>query len=118
MEYVSTFYNEEQGLGHVIRFAFISCVDQYAKIEEMPTGHGAADVLFVPKLRSPLPVMIIKLKMIIELKWNRSAGTGIEQFFSRNYSAALKGYGGEIVTIGVNYDPDTKTHTCQIRGVS
>ena len=110
-EYAPTYYNDEQGLRYVIRFAYISCVDQYAKIEEMPTGHGIADVVYIPKRRSPLPAMVI------ELKWNKSAGAAIDQIFERNYPAALKGYGGEVVTVGINYNPETKTHTCEIRRV-
>lgn len=110
-EYAPAFYNNEQGLRYVIRFAYISCVDQYAKIEEMPTGHGIADIVFVPKKRSPLPAMII------ELKWNKSASEAIDQTLKRNYPAVLKGYDGEIVLVGINYDPETKIHSCQIQKI-
>lgn len=106
--YAPTFYNDEQGLRYVIRFAYLSCVDQYARIEEMPTGHGIADVVFVPKRRSALPAMIV------ELKWNKTADEAIEQIIDRNYPAVLKGYGGEIVVVGINYDTETKQHTCRI----
>ena len=61
-EYAPTFYNEEQGLRYVIRMAYISCVDQYVKVEELPTGNGIADVVFLPRRRSSLPAMLIELK--------------------------------------------------------
>ena len=52
--------------------------------------------------------------MIVELKWNKTADEAIEQIIDRNYPAALKGYGGEIVVVGINYDTETKQHTCRI----
>lgn len=38
-----TFYNNEQALRSVIRIAYISCVDEFLKIEELPSGHGYAE---------------------------------------------------------------------------
>ena len=43
------FYNDEQTLRYVIRFAFISAIDLYVRIEELPSGHGFADVVYLPK---------------------------------------------------------------------
>ena len=34
------FYNNEQALRSVIRIAYISCIDEFLKIEELPSGHG------------------------------------------------------------------------------
>ncbi len=106
--YAPTFYNDEQALRYLIKMAYISCVDQYAKIEELPSGHGLADVVFIPKRRSVLPAMII------ELKWNKHAEGAIRQIKTNGYSTVLKEYGGEIVLVGVNYDKRTKVHTCVI----
>ena len=88
--------------------AYISCVDQYAKVEELPSGHGIADVVFLPKRRSILPAMIV------ELKWNRKAEGAIKQIKDRNYPKILTNYGGRIVLVGINYDENKKTHTCEI----
>ena len=88
--------------------AYISCVDQYAKVEELPSGHGIADVVFLPKRRSVLPAMMI------ELKWNKDAEGALRQIKDRNYPKILKYFGGEIVLVGVNYDENTKTHDCKI----
>ena len=106
--YAPDYYNDEQALRYVIKFAYITCMDQYSRVEEMPTGHGIADVIFLPKRRSQLPAMIV------ELKWNKTAEGAIAQIKDRNYPAALKEYGGEIVLVGVNYDVKTKEHTCRI----
>lgn len=107
-EYAPTWYNDEQSLRYVIKFAYITCADQYLKIEELPTGRGIADVVFLPKRRSRLPAMII------ELKWNKSPDGAIRQIKERNYPAVLKNYGGEILLVGINYDEKTKEHGCRI----
>ena len=107
-EYAPTWYSNEQSLRYVVKMAYISCVDQYAKVEELPSGHGIADVVFLPKRRSILPAMIV------ELKWNKDAEGAIKQIKDRNYPKVLVNYGGRIVLVGVNYDEDTKTHDCVI----
>ena len=107
-QYATTFYNNEQSLRYVVKMAYISCVDQYAKIEELPTGHGIADVAFIPKRNSNLPAMIV------ELKWNKSGEEAISQIENRNYQAVFKGYGGDVVLVGVSYDVETKEHCCRI----
>jgi len=110
-EYAPTWYNNEQSLRYVVKMAYISGVDQYGKIEELPTGHGIADVVFVPKRRSVLPAMIV------ELKWNKSAEGAIKQIKDKNYPKALNQFGGELLLVGINYDEATKRHTCQIEKV-
>lgn len=106
--YAPQFYNDEQALRAIVRYAYITCIDQYNKIEELPSGHGYADVVYIPKKTSPLPAMII------ELKWNKTASGAIAQIKDRNYPAALKGYGGELILVGINYDAKTKIHSCVI----
>lgn len=107
-EYAPTYYNNEQSLRYVVKMAYISCVDQYAKVEELPSGHGIAGVVFLPRRRSTLPAMIV------ELKWNKNAQGAIKQIKDKNYPKLLTNYGGRIVLVGVNYDEDTKAHSCVI----
>ena len=107
-EYAPTFYNNEQSLRYVVKMAYISCVDQYAKVEELASGHGIADIVFLPKRRSTLPAMIV------ELKWNDTAESAVQQIKDRNYPKVLENYGGEIVLVGVNYDEIGKNHECKI----
>ena len=106
--YAPQFYNNEQALRAVVRYAYITCVDQYAKIEELPSGHGCADIVFLPKRRSALPALLI------ELKWNKTASGAIAQIRDRNYPAVLEGFGGELILAGVNYHEKTKVHSCLI----
>jgi RecB family endonuclease NucS len=102
------FYNDEQALRSVIRFAYISCVDEFLRVEELPTGIGYADVVYLPKKGSSMPIMVV------ELKWNKSAEGAIAQIKNRNYPQALEGFGRDILLVGVNYDEKSKKHTCII----
>ena len=108
-EYAPTFYNDEQSLRYIIKFAYIACIGQYMKVEELPSGKGIADVVYLPKHRSSLPALVI------ELKWNQTAGGAIEQIKERSYPAILKEYQDEIILVGINYDTKTKEHSCVIQ---
>ena len=107
-QYAPTFYNNEQALRYVIKFAYIAAVDQYLKVEELPSGKGIADVVYLPKRRFLLPALVV------ELKWDKSSEGAIRQVKVRNYPAVLKDYGGEIVLVGIAYDARKKAHSCVI----
>lgn len=92
----------------VIRFAYISCIDEFLRIEELASGRGYADVVYFPKKGSSMPVLLI------ELKWNRTEDGAINQIRKNNYPEVLKGYGGEILLVGVSYNVKTQKHTCKI----
>ncbi len=102
------FYNNEQALRAAVKLAYIACVDQYATIEELPSGKGYADVVYLPKAGSQLPALVI------ELKWNRPVDGAIEQIRARNYPAVLRDWGGDILLVGIAYDEQTKEHTAVI----
>ena len=107
-----TFYNNEQALRSVIRIAYLSCVDEFLRIDELPSGHGYADVVFFPKKSSSMPLLLI------ELKWNKTDKGAIGQVKNRDYPQVLKKYGGDILMVGINYDAKSKKHTCKIEGYS
>lgn len=109
--YAPMFYNNEQALRYVIKFAYIVCIDYYLKVEELPTGKGIADVVFIPKRDTSLPAMIV------ELKWNESADSAIVQIKERNYPAVFNLYVGELVLVGINYDQKSKEHSCKIEKI-
>ena len=110
-QYAPTFYNNEQALRYVIKFTYIAAIDQYLKVEELPSGKGVADVVYLPKRKSMLPAMIV------ELKWDKSSEGAIGQIKRRNYPVVLQDYGGEIVMVGIGYNPKTKVHTCEIERI-
>ena len=109
-EYAPTFYNDEQALRYVIKFAYIAALEQYARVEELPSGRGIADVVFIPKNAG-------KPALVIELKWNKSSNGALEQIKANNYPAALREFTGEIIMVGINYDEKTKVHGCSIETI-
>ena len=102
------FYNNEQALRSVIRVAYISYIDEFLKIEELPSGHRYADVVFFPRKTSSMPLLLI------ELKWNKTDKGAIGQMKNHDYPHILKDYGGDILLVGINYDAKSKRHTCRI----
>lgn len=58
-----------------------------------------------------------KPAVIIELKWDKSAKGAIDQIKEKHYVDTLKDYRGNLLLAGINYDRDTKFHTCVIEKV-
>ena len=111
-EYVSAIaYNNENSLSSVIAIAYLSSMQYYFKpVRELPTGRGFADFIFIPK-----PEYIQDYPaLVIELKWNQSARTAMEQIKEKKYPESLQKYTGNILLVGVNYDKKTKEHQCMI----
>lgn len=106
------YYNNEQALRSVIKRAYFSYGDEYLMFEELPAGSGYADIVYFPKKDSVLPLLLI------ELKWNQSAQGAIAQIKDRHYPEAVKGYGGEILLVGISYDRKApageRKHQCRI----
>ena len=102
----------EEALRSVIQLAYFSYKDNYLKFEELPAGKGYADIVYLPKKKSSMPALVI------ELKWNNSAETAIQQIKNRNYPAALKDYGGDILLVGISYNKDMpvdqRKYSCRI----
>ena len=104
--------NNENSLRAVIQLAYFSYKDHYMKMEELPTGYGYADIVYLPKQSEMVPALVI------ELKWDQSADAAIEQIKHRKYPTVLQGYGGDILLVGINYDKDApagqRKYTCKI----
>ena len=58
-----------------------------------------------------------KPALVIELKFNNSADTAIDQIKRKQYPAKIAEYTGDILLVGVNYDKETKQHTCKIERI-
>ena len=107
-------YNDENSLACVISLAYYSAKKDYVVYRELAGGKGYADMVFVPRSN------INKPAIIVELKWNKSADSAINQIKNRQYVESLKGYSGEVVLVGVNYDAgeshgeEFKKHKCRI----
>lgn len=111
-KYVSAIqYNDENSLSSVLTIAYLSAMQYYfIPIREMPAGKGFADFIFLPKTEyiNEIPALLI------ELKWNKSVNTVIQQIKDKNYTEALERYTGDILLVGINYDKKTKKHQCLI----
>jgi len=53
----------------------------------------------------------------MELKWDKTAKGAISQIKEKQYVNALKEYQGNLLLAGINYEKDTKRHTCVIEEV-
>ena len=102
-------YNDENSLSCTINLAFYFAREYYTIIRELPSGKGFADICFIPrKLYADKPAAVI------ELKWDKSATGAIAQIKEKQYIDALKDYQGNVLLTGINYDKETKTHSCVI----
>ena len=52
--------------------------------------------------------------VVLELKYDKSADTAIEQIHDKRYDGFLSDFAGEVVLVGINYDKATKHHECKI----
>ena len=104
------FYNNEQALRSVVIMAYLSCVDHYVRFDELASGKGYSDILFLPNQTSAMPALLI------ELKWNKSAEGAVTQIKNKNYTQFTKkfGYDGDLLLVGINYSTKMKKHTCKI----
>ena len=112
MQYASTIqYNNENSLSSVLTIAYLSSMQYYFKpVRELPTGRGFADFVFLPKpeYKNEYPALVV------ELKWNKTARTALQQIQDKKYPEAVLAYTGDILLVGINYDKDTKKHQCVI----
>ena len=105
-------YNNENSLSCVLTMAYFTAPAYYDIIREHPAGKGFADFIFKPRANAGW-----RPAMVVELKYNKSADTAIQQIKEKRYQGALSGYGDKILLVGINYDiegEDKKHHTCVI----
>lgn len=77
-------------------------------IREFPSGKGFADIVLMPRPTCTQPAVVL------ELKYDKSADTAIEQIHDKRYVGVLSDFAGEVVLVGINYDKATKQHECKI----
>jgi hypothetical protein len=101
-------YNDENALSCVITLAYYNAINEYTLEREQPSGKGYADIIFRPRKFSDMPAMVV------ELKYGKSAEEAVAQIRDKQYVDSLKEYRGNILLVGINYDKETKKHTCVI----
>lgn len=104
-------YNDENSLACVLTIAYYHAMNDYIIHRELPTGKGFADLVFIPRHNVNKPAMVL------ELKFHKDADAAIAQIKRKEYHAKVAEYEGEMVLVGINYNPDGpegKRHTCAI----
>ncbi|MCD7824751.1 MAG: ATP-binding protein [Clostridiaceae bacterium] len=101
-------YNDENSLSCAVTIAYYTARRFYEIVRELPTGKGFADLAFIPRRNANKPALLV------ELKYNRDADSAIRQIHEKRYEGALKDYQGNLLLVGVNYDKETKKHSCVI----
>lgn len=109
-EFEPRHYNNEQSLRSVIKLAFFAYKDKYTQLEELASGEGYVDIVYLPKKYVDMPILVI------ELKWNKTAETALDQIRTRHYPDVLKDRDEQILLVGISYDKDDpeKKHSCVI----
>ena len=109
-------YNDENSLSCVLTMAYFTAPAYYNIVREFPAAKGFTDLVFIPRANAGK-----RPAMVVELKYNQSADSAIQQIKENRYQGALSGYSDRILLVGVNYDAngtDKKKHTCVIEEVS
>ena len=101
-------YNDENSLSCVISLAYYSARNEYIVHRELPSGYGYADLVFLPRKHVDKPALII------ELKQGKSAEEAIRQIKERKYVEKVRQHTADILLVGINYDADSKKHSCII----
>ena len=101
-------YNDENSLACVLSIAYIWAKNEYIIHREYATGKGYADLVMIPRRNVNKPALVI------ELKFNHTADTAIDQIKRKEYPAKIAEYTGCILLVGICYDKETKQHECKI----
>lgn len=105
-------YNNEIALRYVVKDALFALEKFYKPpFDEIPTGKGIADIAYEPKPQFAAH----KPSIVIELKWNKSANTALEQIISKDYVSRFKGSGDGVLLVGVNCDAKNKKHSVEFK---
>ncbi|MDE7479110.1 MAG: ATP-binding protein, partial [Lachnospiraceae bacterium] len=91
--------------------ALISAFTYYHKpVREFPCGKGFGDIVYLPLSNHPNRPVIV-----VELKWDKSADAAISQIKKKQYPESLKGYAGEILLVGIDYNKKQRNTYVRLR---
>ena len=109
-------YNSEAALSYAVQMAYYSAQRYYTTIQELDSGKGYADIVYLPSPKHPE-----KPALLVELKYDKTLRTAADQIRNRNYPQKLEHYEGNLLLISINYDKDEtsaaagyKHHSCKI----
>ena len=96
----------------VLSLAYYSARKSYTVERELSAGKGFADLVFKPRTNCHSPAFIV------ELKYDMSVESAIDQIKNKQYTDCFKDYSGEILLVGINYDKESKKHSCRIESIT
>lgn len=101
-------YNNENSLACVISLAYYYARNDYVVHREYASGKGFADLVLIPRKNVSSPAIVV------ELKYGSAVETALSQIRQKNYPAKVAEYAGNLLLVGISYDPKNKTHSCVI----
>jgi hypothetical protein len=126
-------YNNENSLACVLSIAYYYARNDYVIHRELPTGKAAiereqslarlsfaereqartkskgfADIVLIPRKNVDSPAIVL------ELKFNQNADAAIDQIRRKQYPDSVAPFANDLLLVGINYDRQTKQHTCRI----
>ena len=111
-------YNNEIELSAIVNLVYLAARDKYRVEREDKAGKGYVDFIFYPEKKN-ISAIILKLKV------DASPEEAIQQIKDKQYILRFKGklaekakYTGEILLVGINYNKETKMHSCKIEKIN
>ena len=109
-----SFYDNYEAFYH----GFITGLFNKAKpISNRESGNGRFDLGILDGAKS-------RVSLVFEFKYSKSLKDmetdsieAVNQIKEKKYNGCLKGYGNEVLLVGVNYDKKNKKHECVIESV-
>ena len=101
-------FEEHLNMSCVLSIAYYYAHGDYIFHREYQTDTGFADLVLMPRKNTSTPAIIV------ELKYNDTTNTAIDQIYQRNYPAKVAEYTGDILLVAISYDKKTKEHQCRI----
>ena len=101
-------FNDENSMRCAIILAYYAAKPFYKIFHELPTGKGFADMVFIPLPGSSRPAIVV------ELKYDKTADSAIDQIKRKEYPKSLKGFSKQIILVGINYNKSTSKHEVEM----
>ena len=101
-------YNNENSLACVLSLAYYYARNDYVMHRELASGKGFADIVLIPRKNVESPAIVV------ELKFRKDADSAIDQIKRKQYPAKVAEHTANLLLVGINYDRETKLHTCHI----
>ena len=101
-------YNNENSMACVLSIAYLYAKNDYIIHRELASGRGFADLVLIPRKNVDSPALVV------ELKYDKDADTAIDQIHRRKYPTKVAQYTEDLLLVGINYDKETKNHSCVI----